>query len=204
MKTHRTVGDVLYLAVSAAAGLCALVILILGVWVAVGFALADSSADVRRGCAAARGALRDTGLSAVAGRADGIVALHCDTYFRDGDETVICQFRWADDREAVWQAVCDAPGWKIAAIPAEDYAALARTEFWEPNGVVAPASDIVFDAWFYRDDYFEQYGEHAGQAGVYSGLPESLGMSGAPDTLNATFAFYDRETGAFFYHAYDT
>lgn len=202
MKGHRTGWDVLYLVVSACAGLCALAILILGVWIAVGFAFAGSSADVRRGSEAARGVLRDTGLPDAAQRVDGVTALHCDTYFRDGDETVIFQFSWSD-REAVWQAVCDAPGWQTAAIPAQDYAALARAEFWEPNDVVAPAEEIVFDAWFYRDDFFEQYGEHAGQAGTYSGLPESLGLNGTPDTLNATFAFYDRETGAFFYHAYD-
>lgn len=49
-----------------------------------------------------------------------------------------------------------------------------------------------------------QYGERAGWAGAYGGLPEVFGLNGMPDTLNATFAFYDRETGAFFYYSYDT
>ena len=203
MKTHRNGWDVLYLAVSAAACLCALALLVVGIWFGVGFVFADKSTDVRTGRSAARGVLCDTGLQAVEQCVDAVTALHCDTYFRDGDETVIFQFEWGD-REAVWQAVCAAPGWQTASIPAEAYTALARAEFWTPNEVVAPAGDIVFDAWFYRDDFLVQYGEQAGWAGTYSGLPEVFGLNGLPDTLNATFAFYDRETGAFFYYAYDT
>lgn len=209
MKTHKNGWDILYLAVRAAAYLsaaylCALALLIMGACIGWGFVFADKSADVRRGQSAARGVLRDTGLQAVEQCTDTVTALHCDTYFRDGDETVIFQFQWGDDREAVWQAVCAAPGWQMASIPAEAYTALARAEFWTPNEVVAPAGDIVFDAWFYRDDFFVQYGERAGWAGTYSGLPEVFGLNGMPDTLNATFAFYDRETGAFFYYSYDT
>ena len=208
MRTHKDGRGILYLAVRAAAYLsaaylCALALLIMGACIGWGFVFADKSSDVRRGSQAARGVLCDTGLQAVEQCADTVTALHCDTYFRDGDETVIFQFEWGD-REAVWQAVCTAPGWQTASIPAEAYTALARAEFWTPNEVVAPAGKIVFDAWFYRDDYLVQYGEQAEWAGTYSGLPEVFGLNGLPDTLNATFAFFDRETGAFFYYSYDT
>lgn len=202
MKVRKNGEDILALVVRAAERLCVLGTVIAGIWIGLGILSVGSDPDMRRGCTAARGVLRDTGLEAAAQYTNGVTALHCDTYFRDGDETVIFQFQWSE-RDAVWRAVCDAPGWQTAAIPAEAYTALARKEFWTPNEVVAPAADIVFDAWFYRDDYFVQYGERAG-SGAYDGLPEVFGLNGTPDTLNATFAFYDRESGAFFYHAYDT
>lgn len=165
----------------------------------LGMAWMSGSVDAS-GSHAAQDAIRDTGIDLT--RTENVTALHCSTYSRDGDETVILQLPDDGTRGAVWQAVCAAPDWRQGQISAAAYTALAQAKFWPPNAVVAPAADVVFDAWLYRDDYALRYGEFA-QVGDYVDLPEDFALNGTPDTLNATFVFYDKETGAFFYHSYD-
>ena len=200
MSQHKNGWDVLHLLLEAAAKLGALALIILGVW--FGLMLVMEDPDKPSGRSAAYAAIRDTGLGELGEKIRITSALNYNTYFRDGDETVI--FCAEYDAEAVWKAIVSAPGWQTAQITAEDYTALARAEFWEPADIAVPPADMVFDAWFYRDDYQARYGEPSDLNGDYSGLPEAFDLNGTPDTLNATFAFYDRETGAFFYHSYDT
>ena len=200
MSRHKNGWDVLYLLLEAAAKLGALALIIAGVWLALLFVMDDP--DKPSGRSAAYAAMRDVGLGNLGEkiRIDG--ALNYNTYFRDGDETVI--FCAEYDAEEIWQAIEHTPGWKAAQITSADYTQLARAEFWGPADIAVPPEDMVFDAWFYRDDYLAQYGEPADLNGDFAGLPEVLMLNGTPDTLNATFAFFDRETGAFFYHSYDT
>lgn len=156
-----------------------------------------------KGTAAHYRAFKETGLSRVG---EGVLVGHVLTggcYGRDMDETTFFDVAYTD-RELIWDTIRLTDGWRTAQITSEEYTQLARREFFGPNDYAAPANDVVFDAWFYRDDYLRQYGEHAAFAGEYEGLPEVLGLNGTPDTLNATFAFYDKETGAFFFHQYDT
>lgn len=200
MNRNKTGWDVLYLLVGAVAKLCALALVIAGVWIIVMFVTEDP--DKPSGRSAAYAAMRETGLGDLGEGLYITSALNYNTYFRDGDETVI--FCAEYDAENVWHEIMAAPGWQIAQITAADYTALARAEFWGPADIAVPPADMVFDAWFYRDDYLEQYGKPADLNGNFEGLPEIFGLNGTPDTLNATFAFYDRETGAFFYHSYDT
>ncbi len=208
MKSRRTIGDALLDIFSAAvkmalgtalvcAGLAFLLFLL---------TLRGDSSDVHSGRSAARHVLKQTGLSAIADQASIYRALHYNTYARDGDETVIFSIENAwEIGDTLWAAICTAPNWQQAQITAADYAQLARNAFWgEMNCNVAPAPDMVFDAWFYRDDYLARYGESSELVHNRSGLPEVFGLNGTPDTLNATFAFYDRETGTFFFHSFDS
>ena len=70
--------------------------------------------------------------------------------------------------------------------------------------MAVPPEDVVFDAWFYRDDYLARYGEQADYTGKYADLPEVFHLSGQMRPANATFAFYDADSGVFYFYSYDT
>lgn len=166
-------------------------------WLAWELAAADGK-NAAANTAPARYALQRTGLEA---RWADAPALYFDDYFRDGHTLRIFQI---EETEKAFEDIQRTPGWQIAQVSAQEYEALARREFWEPADKVTPGSNVTFDAWFYRDDYEAQYGENCGWNGDYDGLPEVFALNGLPDTINATFAFYDRETGMFFYYEYDS
>ena len=166
-------------------------------WLAWELAAADGK-NTAANTAPARYALQRTGLEE---RWADAPVLYFDDYFRDGHTLRIFQI---GETEKALEDIQGTPGWHIAQVGARDYEALARQKFWDLAHMVAPGSDVTFDAWFYRDDYEAQYGGHGDWPGSCAGLPDTLALNELPDTLNATFAFYDRETGLFFYYEYDS
>ena len=150
-----------------------------------------------------RRAIRETVSDALSSSIQVSPALAYDTYFRDGDELTIFTVD-SQDRQRLMDAICRTDGWQQASIPAQAYAALAREAFWAPAAMAVPPEDVVFDAWFYRDDYLARYGEQADYTSKYADLPEVFHLSGQMRPANATFAFYDADSGVFYFYSYDT
>lgn len=142
----------------------------------------------------AESAMEKTGLGALAYDAAN-TSLNYDRYFRDGDSLTL--FHVQDElREAVFEQIVSAKGWQCRQVTGEEYEQLAR-QFRSVAASVRPVSEVVFDAYFYKDLYVSVHGKVYDEERVWEGLPDWLHMNGQPYTTDYRFAFYDRETGLF-------
>lgn len=136
--------------------------------------------------APARIALKDTDLNP--GLADTALrgrAVHFDSHGGfHGDGCTVTIFQTSPG--ALWEAIVHADrGWTVEPVDPAAYA--ARVPACSCHPVLYPPPDVVFDAWYSRNDY-----------------EGPLTDSGQPFSINRTAAFFDAETGLFFYCRMDT
>lgn len=131
----------------------------------------------RRDTSAAKAALADTGLSALSAEANA--ALHFDSHGGfHGDGCTVTIFETAPG--ALWETICHhLPGWTAEPVNQTAFAEKIPRCSCHPD--VYPAPDVVFDAWYYRQD--------------------DTGPSGQP--FNYSMAFYDAQTGLFCFYRVD-
>ena len=142
----------------------------------------------------AAAALEKTGLGALADNAAN-KSLYYNSYFRDGDSLTL--FHVQDKlRESVFEQLVSAKGWQCRQVTGEEYEQLAR-QFRPVASSVRPDSEVVFDAYFYKDLFFSVHGKVYDEQRVWEWLPDWLNMNGQPYTTDYRFAFYDVETGLF-------
>lgn len=126
---------------------------------------------------AARAALTDVGLSAFLSQAEE--SLHFDSHGGfHGDGCTVTIFETTPG--ALWEPINHgASGWTVEPVDHQAYAEMIPRCSCHPD--VFPAPDVVFDAWYYRvDDY------------------------GAEDRpFNYSKAFYDAQTGLFYFFRVD-
>ena len=139
-------------------------------------------------------ALEKTGLGSLAHDAAN-KSLHYDAYFRDGDSLTLFHVQ-EQMRESVMAQIASAKGWQCRQVTGEEYEQLAR-QFRPVASSVRPDSEVVFDAYFYKDLFFSVHGKVYDEQRVWEWLPDWLNMNGQPYTTDYRFAFYDVETGLF-------
>ena len=139
-------------------------------------------------------ALEKTGLGSLAYDAAN-KSLHYDAYFRDGDSLTLFHVQ-ERLRESVMAQIASAKGWQSRQVTGEEYEQLAR-QFRPVASSVRPDSEVVFDAYFYKDLFFSVHGKVYDEQRVWEWLPDWLNMNGQPYTTDYRFAFYDVETGLF-------
>lgn len=130
--------------------------------------------------ASAKAALDDTELSACHAAASG--SLHFNShggFHGDGCTLTIFEVDHTG-RELIWAALQSAPGWTTTATAQADWAESFPSCSCHPD--VYPTADVVFDARYDRVDHTFSDGW----------------------AMNYTRAFYDQETGLFFYFRIDT
>ena len=153
----------------------------------------ESSAAWRR----AEDALRKTGLGAYAFSA-AKTSLGYSDYFRDGDSLCVFDVQW-DARETLYDVMMRTSGWNAVQVTAEEYAEWA-TNFFEPASLVRPMESVVFDAFYFKDRFPGDVRNAYFADWDWSHLPASLGMEHAFYTTDFDTAFYDKESGVFFYY----
>lgn len=129
----------------------------------------------------AKDALSDAGLSSCHAAAND--SLHHDYHGFHGDGCTLTIFE-ADyqHRESLWQAIQSTPGWTMTAIGHDSFDELFPSCSCLPD--VYPDPDVVFDALYERID--------------------NMGGSDNDTPFNYTRAFYDADSGLFFYFRIDT
>ena len=129
----------------------------------------------------ARAALKDVGLGGIVSEMPRAMTLDTHGGFHGDGCCLTVLTVESDDREALWQALSALPGWHVEAVSLDDYAAFPLCSC---QTRVYPAPDTVFDAWYFRDD--------------------NEGREWADYALNLSRAWYDRESGMFFFYRLDT
>lgn len=132
-----------------------------------------------------RKALQDTGLTtSVTDEIPGRPIVFDSHGGFHGDGCTVIVFQTSPG--ALWEEIQHAKqGWTVEEIDLATYG--ARLPACSCHPPVYPAPDVVFDAWYFRDDY-----------------DGDLTADGRPYATNCSVAFYDAQTGLFYFYRTDT
>jgi len=92
-------------------------------------------------------------------------------------------------------AIAQTAGWHVESVSSADYAIFAD-QWFQGVPLVSPLPGTVFEAWFYSSDV------PTGSVQAYSdvSLPEMFRRAGVAFTSDWQAAFFDADTGMFFYY----
>ncbi len=121
-----------------------------------------------------------------------------------GDGQTYWAFVVPEDSRAALEADLAAHGdWHVGSIPQSEYARLHESCFYEVPALF-PGAEIVFDRWYYVDDFARQYKDADIPRKNGECFPAAMQEIGAGSSGNWTVAFYDAETGLFIWYEFDS
>lgn len=161
------------------------VVFVLGFWL---LASLDISGEGVTEISAAQSALKAVGLPEEA--ASPALALNTQGWMGEGE--IMTVFESAQPLMAL---IAQTPGWRVESVSLADYAAFAD-QWFQGVPLVSPPPGTTFEAWFYASD------APVGSAQAYSdaSLPELFRRAGVAFTSDWQAAFFDADTGMFFYY----
>lgn len=155
--------------------------------------------------AAARSALKITGLSSHAALACND-ALNKEThggFHGDGDTTTLFLVPYGE-RRALLQTMANVPGWHTEAVSMHDFRAIAKYWIWE-DVIAWPAPDTVFEAWYHCNDQgVPNHSAYSPDVKLHADDLDELLQPNPTASVNRRIAFYDLETGLFYFYEQDS
>lgn len=163
----------------------AILVSALGFWLLVTL---DISGEGVTELAAAQKALDAVGLPESA--ASPALAMNTQGWMGEGEIMTVFEAS-----QPLMAAIAQTPGWRVEAVTAADYALLANQCFQDVP-LISPAPGTVFEAWYYDSLVTMK----DAPARINSALPEIFRSALSTPSTDWQIAFFDADTGTFFYY----
>ncbi len=121
-----------------------------------------------------------------------------------GDGQTYWAFAVPEESRSALEADLAAHGdWHVGSVPQAEYVRLHESCFYEVPALF-PHPEIVFDRWYYADDFARQYKDADIPRKNSECFPAVMQETGAGRTLNWSVGFYDEDTGLFLWYEFDS
>ncbi len=121
-----------------------------------------------------------------------------------GDGQTYWAFAVPEESRSALEADLAAHGdWHVGSVPQAEYVRLHESCLYEVPALF-PHPEIVFDRWYYADDFARQYKDADIPRRNSECFPAVMQETGAGSSGNWTVGFYDEDTGLFLWYEFDS